>query len=398
MTYQTPDVQELSQNVTKFTFEGAKELYLIGTAHVSKESVEQVEQVINDVEPDTIAVELDDQRLEVMRNPKKYQNTDIIEIIKTGKTFFFAAQLMLSSYQKKISKKTGILPGSEFRKAVEIADAKNLKLVTADRNIGITLKRTYRTMGLKEKTKMFISLFSSDDKDIDSAKIEDLKKKDALTALLAEMGDEMPSVKKVLIDERDMFLAGKIEHNLGDKTVAVVGAGHVPGIKRSFTGKISDKDLSNVEHIPPKGMFTKNIKWMIPAIILAVFVIGFIFGGAEKTGDALVAWILANGILSALGTLIALGHPLTILTSFIAAPITSLNPTIGAGMVAGLVQIYLVRPKVVDFETVSDDASSPKMWWKNRLTKTLLVTILASLGSSIGTFVAFPFIIKAFAA
>ncbi len=397
MTYQTPDIQEISQNVTKFTFEGAKELYLVGTAHVSKESVELVEQIINEVEPDTIAVELDDQRLEVMRNPKKYQDTDIIEIIKSGKTFFFAAQLMLSSYQKKISKKTGILPGSEFRKAVEIADEKNLKLVTADRNIGTTLKRTYRTMGIKEKTKMLAALFSSDDKDIDKEKIEELKKEDSLTALLSEMGDEMPSVKKVLIDERDMYLAGKIEHNLGDRTVAVVGAGHVPGIKKAFTKKISNNELSNIEHIPPKGKFAKSIKWLIPAIIVAVFIIGFTFGGVEKTGNALVAWVLANGILSALGSLIALGHPLTILASFIAAPITSLNPTIGAGMVAGLVQIYLVRPKVIDFENVSDDASSPKMWWKNRLTRTLLVTILASLGSSIGTFVAFPFIIKAFA-
>ena len=381
-----------------FIFDNDKELFLVGTAHISANSVELVEAIITEVEPDTIAVELDPKRLEVLQNRKRYQNTDIIEIVKSGKLLFFAAQLMLTAYQKKMAAKTGVMPGSEFKKAIEMATERDATIVTADRDISITLKRTFNEMTLKEKMGIVGSmLFGSDDEEIDEEKIEELKNADTLTQLIGEMGETLPSVKRVILDERDTYLATKIINNLGKKTVAVVGAAHVPGIIKHIKDEKETLPLENlqkIEFVPEKPQWKKIVPWVIPLIILALFAYGFFLGDMEATGTAALYWIVINGILSALGALLALGHPVTIITAFIAAPITSLNPTVGAGMVTGLVQLWLVKPTVADMEKVGDDASSLKGWYRNRLTRMLLVALLSSIGSAIGTFVAIPFIMK----
>jgi len=216
-----------------------------------------------------------------------------------------------------------------------------------------------------------------------------------LMQLIGEMGDEFPSVKRVILDERDKYLAVNIMKNLGNTTVAVVGAAHVPGIIGHFQNeKTEGADLSEIEHIPPVSKITKFLPWLIPAIIIFMFIWGFINGDSSTTMEAAIYWILINGVLSALGCIIALGHPLTVLAGFIAAPITSLNPTIGAGMVTGLVQLYLVKPTVKDLENASSDTLKLKGWWSNRLTRALLVSLFSSIGSSIGTFAAFPFLMK----
>jgi pheromone shutdown-related protein TraB len=387
-----PKIEETSQNVNKITFEDGKVLHLVGTAHISKESVELVEKTIEEVQPDTVAVELDPQRLEVLKNRKKYENTDIIEIFKSGKAFFFAAQLMLTAYQKKMAKKTGVMPGAEFKRAVEMGEERGINLVTADRNITVTLKRAFRSMGFIEKAKIFGSLLFAEDSDIDAEKIEELKQGDTLSELIGEMGDSAPSLKRVILDERDTYLCGKIKNGLGDKTVAVVGAAHVPGILKQIKDDISEKSLSRIEVIPPASTLSRALPWLIPAIIAALVIYGFMTGNQEVTGQAAIYWVLINGILSALGCLAAFGHPLTIISGFFAAPITSLNPAVGAGMVTGLVQLFLVRPKVSDMEMAAEDASTIKGWWSNRLNRTLLVSVFASLGSAIGTFIAVPIV------
>lgn len=384
------------QNLNKIEFEDGKVLYLIGTAHVSGESVKFVEEQITEFDPDTIAVELDKNRLEVLKNQKRYEETDIFEIFKKKKVLFFTAQLIMSNYQKKIAEKTGSAPGSEFKKAVEMAEAKGASLINADRDISVTLKRTFRSMTFMEKAKFFSGLFFGDDKEVDENSIEDLKKGDMLMQVIGEMGSEFPSLKKHILDERDKYLAVSIAKGLGNVTVAVVGAAHVPGILRHLqqNNNIDSESLDKINFVPPAGIMRKILPWLIPAIIIGLFIYGFFTGDAPDTLEAAIWWVVINGTLSALGCLAALGHPLTILAGFIAAPITSLNPTIGAGMVTGLVQLYLVRPKVLDMQNISKDTSKIKGWWQNKLSRALLVALFSSIGSSIGTFVALPFLMK----
>ena len=207
--------------------------------------------------------------------------------------------------------------------------------------------------------------------------------------MLDEMADVLPTVKTILVDERDTFMAHKIFKSPGEKIVAIVGAAHMPGILKKLGQDFSTEEIDELSVIPAKTSFSKVLPWLIPAIVIALFIVGFMTGNTEQLADAAIAWVLANGVLSALGALIALGHPLTILAAFIAAPITSLNPTIGAGFVTGLVQAFMAPPQVKDMEHVAEDISAISGWWKNRLTRVLLVFLFSSLGSAIGTMVAF---------
>ncbi|MBR4530985.1 TraB/GumN family protein [bacterium] len=382
-------------NLNKITFDDGKVLYLIGTAHVSGDSVKFVEECINEFEPDTVAVELDKNRMDVLKNRKKYEETDIIDIFKKKKVLFFTVQLIMSGYQKKIAEKTGSAPGSEFKKAIELAEEKDLKLVNADRDISVTLKRTINSMTFKEKVKFFTGMLFGDDKDVDENAIEELKKGDMLMQIIGEMQDEFPSLKRTILDERDRYLAANIAQNLGGKTVAVVGAAHVPGILRRLQEEKPEEDsLEDINFVPKGSKVTKMIPWIIPLLIIGMFIYGFFNGNVPDTLEAAIWWVVINGTLSVLGCALALGHPLTILAGFVAAPITSLNPTIGAGIVTGFVQLYLVRPRVIDLETVSQDTMHLKGWWKNKLSRTLLVSLFSSIGSAIGTFAALPFLMK----
>jgi len=388
-------VEEIEQNLHLLKFED-RELYLIGTAHVSAESVVQVEDAINKYEPDVIAIELDEKRKEAITNKNRYEDINIIEIIKTKQMFFFIGQFVMGIFQKKISEKTGSEPGAEFKKAMTLAMEKDVKLALVDRNVGITFKRAWRLTPFMGRIKLLASLLFSTSKgdDVDLKDIEDLKGEDALNNMIKEMAQEMPIAKQVIIDERDLYLAGKIQHNLGKKTLAVVGAGHVPGILKHLEREITSEELAEIDFVPKPSLLSRSLPWILPALIFALFAWGFTKGGGINY-DMIWYWILINGVLSAVGATIALGHPISIITAFIAAPITSLNPTIGAGMVVGLIQAYVVPPKVKDFQSLSEDAQSIKGWYRNRFTRLLLVFILSSLGSAIGTGVALPALISA---
>jgi len=392
--FNNPKVEEYKQNVNKLTLKSGEELYLIGTAHVSAESVELVESVIEEINPDTICVELDEKRRETMMQKNKYQNLDIFKIIKEKQLFFFIGQFILSSFQKKVSEKTGSKPGEEFKKAIELAEIKDKKLILADRNIGTTLKRAWRLTPFKDKLKFIFS--SEGDNDFENLDIEELKKKDALEELMNTFAEGLPATKKVLIDERDTYLVYEIQSNLGSKTVAIVGAGHVPGMLEKFKQKVSEETKNEIDFIPPPSKLGKIIPWVIPVIFLAFIIWGFLFGKKDIAQDVLIYWILINGTLSALGCLIAFGHPLTIITGFIAAPITSLNPTIGAGFVTAIVQTFIAKPLVSDFEQIQNKALRFRDWWSNRITKIFLVFLFSSLGSMAGTFIALPALLKLF--
>jgi pheromone shutdown-related protein TraB len=391
----SPKIKLYKDNVHLITFP-KKKLYLIGTAHVSRKSVNLVKEIIDETEPDTIAIELDAQRYQNMLNKSAFENIDIIKIIKEKQLFFFIGQFILSSYQKRISEKTNSKPGNEFLKAVKSAKKLKANIVLADRNIGITLKRAYRSTPFFRKMKFLAGMLASNDKDIEAVDIEKLKKSDAIDEMVSLFANELPEAKRVLIDERDEYLISEILKNLGETTVAVVGAGHVPGMLKKINTKTSDERLSELNTIPPKTTVGKILPWVFPAIILSLFVWGFASGNTKNAVDSMKWWILAHGVLSSIGTLLAFGHPLTAITAFIASPITSLNPTIGVGFFTATVQTLVVRPRVKDFEQIRDLNFSFKKWWKNKVTRIFLVFIFSSIGSSIGTFVALPAFKKLF--
>ncbi len=396
MTQELLGIKEISQNVHEIDFQNEKKLYLVGTAHVSSESVELVEETVKTYNPDTICVELDEQRYNAMVKKNTWEELDIIHIIKKKQLFFLIGQFILSSFQKKISEQTGSKPGDEFRKAIDLANEGNIKLILADRNIGTTLKRAWRLTPFWHKLKLIGSLFFGSSKELDNLNIEEIKSKDAIDELVKNFGDELPITKKVLIDERDMFLAKEIKDNLGNVTVAVVGAGHVPGMLEQLKSVITDEEKETIDFIPKPSLIGKIIPWLFPLIFIGIISWGFYSGKRDVATDAIIYWILANGILTAIGCLLAFAHPVTIIAGFVAAPLTSLNPTIGAGIVTALVQTILVKPRVKDFEQIRNKALKIRQWWTNRLTKIFLVFLLSSIGSAIGTFVALPVLRKFF--
>ena len=281
-------------------------------------------------------------------------------------------------------------------RAIKTAEAVGARIHLTDRDIRVTLSRTWRLMGLWTKMKRLVQLAASAG-ELDSIKEEDieaLKRKDVLEAFLEEIGQSLPAVKNVLIDERDQYLAHKIRTAPGSKIVAVVGAGHVPGVQVNWEKPV---DLESLEQMPPKGRLSGMLKWIIPVAIIALIVLGFFLAGSTAGTQMIKTWVLANAILAGLGAVIAAGHPLTILTAIVASPLTSLNPMIAAGWVAGLVETLIGKPKVKDFESLLDDISSIKGFWRNKITRILLVVVFTNLGSSLGAFVAIPLMIKVFA-
>ncbi len=379
-------------NIHSLFFE-EKEIILVGTAHVSKESAQLVGDVIESEKPDTVCVELCEARYQSIRQKEKWLDTDIIKVIKEKKTFLLLSNLLLASFQKRIADKFDIVPGAEMIKAIDAAEAIGARIHLADRNIRITLAKTWRAMGLWDKIKLLFHLLMSMGEigEITEKDIEKMQQQDVLETLLADVGKSLPVLKDILIDERDQYLTHKIRTAPGTKIVAVVGAGHVPGIKKYWDAEI---DMDRLNQIPPKGKLAGLFKWFIPVGIFILFVWGFYHGGTHVGTHMITWWIMANGILAGLGASIALAHPLTILSSILAAPLTSLNPMIAAGWVSGLVEALSRKPKVRDFENLSQDILSVKGFWKNKITRILLVVVFTNIGSSIGTLVAIPLMVK----
>ncbi|MGA5689758.1 TraB/GumN family protein [Cytobacillus pseudoceanisediminis] len=381
------------ENITRIHLDG-KEYILIGTAHVSKHSAEQVKEVIEAEQPDSVCVELDEQRYQSITEGSKWKEMDIIQVIKEKKASLLLMNLAISSFQNRMADQFGIKAGQEMIQGIESAKAAGAKLVLADRNIQITFARIWGNLGLKGKSlllsQVIASIFSKDT--ITEEELEKMKNQDTINAILNEFTDSFPRLKKPLIDERDQYLAQKIKDAPGEKIVAVLGAAHVPGIKEEIK---KEQDMAKLTERPPKSNVPKIIGWSIPVFILAI--IAYTFFANPSAGLAqTISWIIWNGSLSALGAAIAMGHPLTILTAFVAAPITSLNPLLAAGWFAGLTQAYIRRPNVRDFETLSEDVFSVKGFWRNKVSRILLIVVLSNLGSSLGTFIGGADVIRVF--
>jgi pheromone shutdown-related protein TraB len=372
---------------------GDKEIVLVGTAHVSQQSVDLVKKVITEEKPDTVCVELCQGRYQNLRHKESWQQMDIVKVIKEKKAFLLLSNLLLASFQKRIAAKLDIRPGQEMIQAIESAEATGAAIHLADRDVRITLSRTWRQMSWWARIKLLFQLVLSFG-DVDEIKAEDverMKQQDILESILAEVGQAMPSIRATLIDERDQYLAEKIRTAPGKKIVAVVGAGHVPGIQNNWNQAIS---LEQLEVLPPKGRAGAVMKWLIPSLIVALLVYGFFKGGKDVGTDMVLLWAGTTSLLAGIGSLMALAHPLTILSAILVAPIAVLHPLIAAGWVSGLVEAFSRKPQVIDFERLQEDILSVRGFWNNKVTRILLVVAFTNIGTMLGTFVAFPMMMK----
>ncbi len=368
-----------------------KEIILVGTAHISKESIKLVEETISKEEPDVIGVELDKDRLYQLMSGKKWQETNIIEIIQTGKTELFLLNILLSNMQRQLGEHVGVAPGAEMLAALKIAQEKQLPVQLLDRDVRVTLKRAFKTMGIIEKLKLGAALiggFFGIGEKVTVEKIEELKKEDLLNNLMKELGKQFPSIKKVLVDERDLFISEMIRKSPGKKIVAVVGAGHIEGIIEHIK-KDKKVNLAEISVVPKKLGILKIVGIVLPIIFAVLIGYGFYVKGLETTLNLLGYWILITGGLSALGALIARAHPLSIIAAFISAPITTLHPALAAGWISGLVEAKFNPPKVIDFEKLPE-VSTIGGFYRNRVTHVLIVAALTNIGATIGVIIAFP--------
>ena len=378
-----------------------EKIILVGTSHISEESVNLVKNTIIKEDPDCVGVELCEQRFNALKNKKSWEDMSIPKVIKEGKSYLLLTNIILSNYQKKLGNEFGIAPGSEMLKAIELGETLDKEIVLVDRDIQTTFKRSMDYMSIKEKFKFIFYIFSGFFEEIDEETIKNLENKDMLNEVLNELSEEIPNIKKALIDERDEYIALKIleKYREGKKIVAVIGAGHLKGVKNIIEENLIKETCAHrkteLEKIPQKRSKAKIIAYIIPILFVSLVIYGFYSKGLNFTLNILIAWTLINGTLSALGVVLALGHPFSVLTAFAAAPITSLNPALAAGWFAGLTEAKMRMPKVKDFEDLSR-LDRLRDYWKNNITRILLVVAFANVGSMIGTFVALPYLLSLF--
>ena len=380
---------------------GGRKITLVGTAHVSAQSINEVTNTIMAIKPDCVAVELDEKRADSIQNGQKFSELDIVKVIREGKVFLVLANLILSSFQKRMGQNIGVKPGDEMLAAINVAAEMGIPTTMVDRPVQVTLRRAWAKNSFFGKMGLLASLLASafSKEEVDESEIEALKQKNEMDSMMTSLSEEMPVIKEVLIDERDKYLASKIWESQGNNIVAVLGAGHLSGVEahlNKIAGGTETSDVSAISEVPNKKSATKFIGWLIPAIIIAFIAAGFVYGGRRAGTAMLSTWILWNGIPSAVLSVVALAHPLTIIVSFLAAPFTSLCPFIGVGFVSGIVQAIVCKPRVKDMENLSEDVQSIKGFYRNRILRVLLVFILSSVGSSIGTFAGGADVIRQF--
>ncbi len=357
-----------------------------------KSSVEETHSAIQEFKPDEVAVELCRSRFDVMKNPQAWQEMDIVKVIREKKSLLLFANLVMSSIQRRMGEKLDVKPGDEMRAAIEEAEAAGIEIALIDRPVQITLQRAWKSLGAWEKTKFLFSSLTSilSVEDIGEEEIEKLKEKDMLTQAVEEIAKQAPTIKRVLIDERDAYMARKIADLKGSRVLAVVGAGHMNGIIEQIRHPV--EDISVLEEVPEKKF--SILGWLLPLTVLFMVIAGFFFGSPKQGYEMIKWWIICSASLAGLGAIAALSHPLTVLVAAVSAPITTLNPALAAGWFAGLSEAYIKKPKVADFQSIHGDIATVRGWWKNPITRILLVVMLVNLGSSLGAFLAMPILTR----
>jgi pheromone shutdown-related protein TraB len=376
---------------------GEREFLLLGTAHISSRSVEEVREVIRGEKPDRVCVELDAARYGSLTEPNSWQKLNIVEVLRKGKGFLLLANLVLTSFQRRLGASLGASPGEEMLTAVRLCQEEGIPFSLCDRDIQLTLRRAWAKTSFWGKNKMLAAMLASvfSSEKLTPEEIEKLKSRTTFQSMLDELAGYLPSVKEVLIDERDRYLAARIFQAEGRKVAAVVGAGHVEGIARNLQALHEGTlppDTAALEQVPRRRRLGSYLGWLIPAAIVGLLVAGFFRSGLQLSLTMALKWVVVCGTLSALGALVTLAHPLTIVAAFIGAPITTLNPFIGIGLVTGVVEALLRKPRVTDFENLHDDLLKFSGFYRNRVTHILLVFLFSSLGAMIGNFIGIPWI------
>jgi pheromone shutdown-related protein TraB len=368
--------------------DGDREIFVVGTAHVSRESVDLVREAIDELHPDVVAIELDPKRFEALSSPERFEALDLREVIRTRQLATLGLNLALASYQRSLGVALGVKPGAELLEAARCAEQAGIPVALCDRDVRITLRRAWRALSFWKRMMLMASFSAAifEREELSEEDLRELRRTDVLSRLLSEMGEAFPGLKLVLIDERDAYLAERIRETEGRRVVAVVGAGHVEGIVRALERK-ERIDLAALSTTPGPSRWTHVLGWGIPGLlVLSLFWIGVRDGGAVA-GENVAFFALATGLPSAAGTLLALGHPATVLSALLLAPLTALSPLIGIGHVTALVQSWMRPPFVRELSSALEDIGTASGLWRNRLLRVLLVFTLSTLGGIIGTWV-----------
>jgi pheromone shutdown-related protein TraB len=368
--------------------DGEREIFVVGTAHVSRESVDLVREAIDELQPDAVAIELDPKRFEALSRPDRFEALDLREVIRTRQLATLGLNLALASYQRSLGVALGVKPGAELLEAARCAEEAGIPVALCDRDVRITLRRAWRALSFWKRMMLMASFLTAifEREELSEEDLRELRQTDVLSRLLSEMGEAFPGLKLVLIDERDAYLAERIRETEGQRVVAVVGAGHVEGIVRALERE-ERIDLDALSTTPGPSRWTHVLGWGIPALlVLSLFWIGVRDGGAVA-GENVAFFALATGLPSAAGTLLALGHPATVLSALLLAPLTALSPVIGIGHVTALVQSWMRPPFVRELSSALEDIATASGMWRNRLLRVLLVFTLSTLGGIIGVWV-----------
>ncbi len=367
-----------------------KQVHVVGTAHVSARSVEDVRQAIAAARPDAVCVELCEPRRQALTRGDAWRELDLFQVIRRRQAGLLLVHLVLAAFQRKLGEKLGVRPGADMLAALESGQAAGAQVVLADRNIQITLRRTWASLRAWDRVKLLgeLLLLVAASPEIREQDIEALKQQDLLGQVLEQFARAFPRAKAALIDERDRVLAHHIRSAPGPVVVAVVGAGHVEGVLRAL--RLPPEDIAPLLTVPPRGRLQAGLRWAIPALVLGLLGWGFWGHSPQASWEMARAWILVKGSLAALGAALAFSHPLTILTAFAVAPFTALLGVVPSGWVAGLTEVLLRKPKVRDFEALATDLTSVRGFWRNRVTRILLVVALTNLGGMLGTAIGIP--------
>jgi pheromone shutdown-related protein TraB len=365
-----------------------REIVLVGTAHVSRESADLVREVIERERPDAVCLELDAQRYEALSERQHWESLDLLELIRSKRLATLLANLVLSTYQRRLGGALGVVPGAEMLEAGRTAERLGIPVALCDRDVRITLRRAWASMSLWRKSQLAGVLATSlfERPELGEDDLRRLRDRDVMTELMDELGQALPELKRVLIDERDTWLAERIRATEGRRIVAVVGAGHVAGMERALReGRRAD--LAPFEEIPPVSPVWRWVGWGVPAVIVGSLAWIAVRLGPEVAGHSLGAYVVATGLPTSVGAAVALAHPLTIASAFFVAPLTVLSPVVGAGHVLALVEAWLRPPLVAELERLSHDAGRLRAWWGNRLLRCLLVFVFTTLGAMAGAYV-----------
>ena len=386
--------ENISSQPTKLIKLNDTNITILGTAHVSKTSADAVQELLESNRFDVVAIELCQSRYDSIVNPNSLANMDLFEVIKNKKASMVAASLALGAYQQRLAEQFDVQPGEEMRVAIKLSQEKNIHLALIDRDVGITLKRLYRNIPWWRKIYVISGLIASviTHEKVTEEEIEKLKSGDMLESTFAQFASSAYDLFRPLIAERDQYMAAKLKQLVNSRNcnnvLVLVGAGHLAGLTSEIESVSNTQEkIAQLEHVPAGSGFMKIFPWLVVILILCGF--GFGFSKSSELGWSLIVdWVLINGGLSAAGAAIAGGHIITVLAAFLAAPLTSLNPTIGAGVVTSAVELYLRKPTIKDFENVRVDTTKLSGWRSNRVARLILVFLLSTLGSVFGTYIA----------